>query len=117
MNKRLKHLYDLYKQEPTDLTSNELIELINAGIIEWHPCGDCCCYGDCCKDFHDCEYSYASVYTDDEILLYQKYLDTWYNTHDEGEPACINEWYDNEYQALNSTECEYSFDLKGVTYE
>lgn len=64
----------------------------------FHPCGDCCYYGNCHKNYHDCEYSYASVYTDDEILLYQKYLDTWYNTHDEGEPVCFEEWFNNEFQ-------------------
>lgn len=66
MNKRLKHLYDLYQQEPTNLTLSEFVELVNAGMVEWHPCGDCAYYGDC---------------------------------------------------KLNSTECQYSFNMKGETYE
>lgn len=38
-----------------------------------------------------------------EMLLvraeYQCYVEQWHNDHDEGDPVCFNEWYDNEHQA------------------
>lgn len=35
---------------------------------------------------------------DEIILMYKEYLKEWYNLHDEGEPACFEEWFNNEYQ-------------------
>lgn len=32
--------------------------------------------------------------------MYEKYLESWKEDHDEGDPADWNEWYDNEYQAF-----------------
>lgn len=35
---------------------------------------------------------------DEIILMYKQYLKEWYNLHDEGEPACFEEWFDNEFK-------------------
>ena len=36
----------------------------------------------------------------DETLLnlYATYVAAWFTSHDEGEPVCFDEWYNNEYQ-------------------
>lgn len=32
------------------------------------------------------------------IKAYDEYIQEWYEYHDEGCPACVMEFYDNEYQ-------------------
>lgn len=36
-------------------------------------------------------------YCQDVLDDYSKYLINWYNTHKEGNPVCIEEWFNNEY--------------------
>lgn len=36
----------------------------------------------------------------DLIDKYGDYLKDWYDTHNEGSPVCIEEFYDNEYQEM-----------------
>ena len=94
---KFKTLVNIIKKYCID---TDTAENIAQDILTYHPCGDCAYYGDCKEDYEDCEYAVFSSFTDEEQYLYRKYLDDWYNTHDEGEPACISEWYDNEYQVL-----------------
>lgn len=37
-------------------------------------------------------------------IAYKKYVDLWYETHNEGEPACPEEFYSNEYKDENAME-------------
>jgi hypothetical protein len=39
-------------------------------------------------------------YDEDVCDMYANYVASWFLTHDEGEPACFDEWYDNEYEEL-----------------
>lgn len=36
--------------------------------------------------------------------IYTKYVEQWYNDHNEGNPAGFNEWFENEYQLGYMTE-------------
>lgn len=38
-------------------------------------------------------------------IAYKKYVDLWYENHDEGEPACREEFYSNEYKDKYAMEC------------
>lgn len=42
--------------------------------------------------------------TDRVQNLYRKYVEQWYKDHNEGTPACFNEWFDNEYSCGFMTE-------------
>ncbi|MBR0420256.1 MAG: hypothetical protein IJI66_13935 [Erysipelotrichaceae bacterium] len=35
-------------------------------------------------------------------VLYLKYIDEWYKTHDEGLPVCFDEWKNNEKKNLSA---------------
>jgi hypothetical protein len=45
-----------------------------------------------CEDFPESEF--------DAEELYEKYLEEWNKTHNEGEPVCYDEWCDLEYQEM-----------------
>ena len=49
------------------------------------------------------------------IVMYQKYVNDWKRTHNEGEPACYDEWYYNEYQLLCEEETTKRVELHAHT--
>ena len=44
--------------------------------------------------------------------VYRNYVEQWYKDHNEGAPACFNEWYDNEYTHGYHTEHNRTGDKK-----
>lgn len=78
-------------------------ENIAQDILCYGNCINCAYRNDCIIEPDECGYLYNSMYnnpkyTDEEIHLYSKYITTWFKTHDEGYPALIDEWYENEYK-------------------
>lgn len=44
----------------------------------------------CCHDNNE-------PYCDDILNKYNDYLLYWYQSHNEGDPVCLDEWFNNEY--------------------